>query len=207
MEKQQVFYIHGGDAFSKQDDFLRYLETKTIRDLPGEEQLKKWSSTFAEDLGDAYEVFAPAMPNSQNAKYAEWKIWFERHLEYLRDDVILVGWSLGGMFFTKYLIENDFPNQIKALFILAAPLTIEHENGEDGGDFLFDVSRVSELAEKASIIYVFHSKDDFVVPYDNALKYQEALPEAELVTFEDKNHFLIEEFPELLERIREAAGE
>ena len=47
-----------------------------------------------------------------------------------------------------------------------------------------------------------HSKDDFVVPYEHALKYKAALPEAELVTFEDKNHFLVEELPELVERIR-----
>ena len=47
-----------------------------------------------------------------------------------------------------------------------------------------------------------HSKDDFVVPYEHALKYKEALPEAALLTFEDKNHFLVEELPELLTEIR-----
>jgi pimeloyl-ACP methyl ester carboxylesterase len=50
-----------------------------------------------------------------------------------------------------------------------------------------------------------HSKDDFVVPYEHALKYKAALPAAELITFEDKNHFLVEELPELVQKIRNLA--
>lgn len=172
-----------------------------IRDLPGSEPLKKWSGTFREDLGDAYEVFMPAMPNSQNAKYEEWKIWFERYFEYLHDGVILVGWSQGGYFLAKYLIENEPPVTIKALFLLAAPFEKTDFGGEDGGDFAFDTERVGELAKKVGKIEIFHSKDDFLVPYEHALKYKAALPEAESVTFTDRNHFLIEQFPELAQHI------
>ncbi|MCA9362557.1 alpha/beta hydrolase [Candidatus Kaiserbacteria bacterium] len=205
MEKQQVFYIHGGDAYSKRGDFLESLKTREIRTLPWTEPLKKWTGTFVEDLGEEYEVFKPSMPCADNAKYDEWKIWFERHFEYLRDDIILVGWSQGGYFFAKYLTENDFPFTIKALFLLAAPLMTHNDNGEDGADFQFDYEKVGELTNKTDRIYIYHSKDDPIVPYDQALKYKELLPGAELVTFEDKNHFLIEEFPELLEKIREVS--
>ena len=76
------------------------------------------------------------------------------------------------------------------------------EDGDDGGDFLYDVSLVPTIADKVGSITLLHSKDDFVVPYDHVLKYRKALPEAELVTFEDKNHFLVEELPELIERIK-----
>ena len=204
MKKQQVFYIHGGDAFSDYGKFLEYLHAIPIRNLPGSEPLKKWSSTLAEDLGAEYEVFTPQMPNSLNSKYEEWKIWFERHFEYLRDDVILVGWSLGAYFLAKYLVENETPFKVKTLFLLA-PLFENNAfdpDGEDGGDFAFDTSQAGKLAKKASKIVIFHSKDDFCVPYEHALKYKAQLPEAELVTFEDKNHFLIEEFPELIEHIK-----
>lgn len=203
MDKQQVFYIHGGTAFSRYEDFLNHLRTKEIRDLPGTEPVRKWSSTFREDLGEEFEVFMPSMPNSQNAKYEEWKIWFERYFEHLHDEVILVGWSQGGYFLAKYLIENDVPFRIKALFLISAPFENADFGGEDGGDFAFDTSRVGELAKKAAKIYLFHSKDDFLVPYEHALKYKNGLSEAELITFEDKNHFLVEELPELLEKIRE----
>ena len=205
--KKQVIFIHGGNAFSNYENFLQYLGTKELRDLPGAESLKKWSGTLREDLGDEFEVFTPAMPNGQNAKYLEWKIWFERYVPYLRDGVILVGWSLGGYFLVKYLIENQLPISPRALFLVAAPFESEDFGGEDGGDFAFDTTRAGELSEKVSKIILFHSKDDFLVPYEHALKYQSALREAELMIFEDKNHFLLEKFPELLSKIREVGGD
>jgi len=209
MKKQQILYIHGGDAFSNYSNYLEYLKVIDISGLPDEpEPPKRWSKTLREDLGEDYEVFSPSMPNKLNAQYQEWKIWFERYFEYLHDDVVLIGWSLGGMFLAKYLVENDLPFKPKALFLLAAVYgdgSLLDESGEDGGDFLYDVTRLSEIFGKVGSVTIMHSKDDFVVPYEHALKYKAALPEATLLTFEDKNHFLVEEFPELLEKIREVA--
>ncbi len=202
--KQQVFYIHGADALTHYEDYLAYLRKIDITDLPwAEEAPKRWSKTLREDLGGEYVVFAPAMPNKLNAHYEEWKIWFERHFEYLQDDIILVGWSMGAYFFTKYLIENEFPFTVKALFLIAGPFeNTDSGDGEDGGDFAFDTTRVGELAGKAGQIFILHSEDDFVVPYAHALKYKSALPNAELLTFTDRNHFLQAEFPELVASIR-----
>ncbi len=210
MSKQQVFYIHGGDAFRDYDKYLKYLKVIDISGLPDEaETPKRWGKTLREDLGEEFEVFIPQMPNKLNASYQEWKIWFERYFEYLHDDVILVGWSLGGMFLAKYLIENDLPFKVKALFLLAAVYgdgSLVDESGEDGGDFVYDIARLPEITDKVGTITIMHSKDDFVVPYEHALKYKAALPEATLLTFEDKNHFLVEELPELLAEIRKVAG-
>ncbi|MEY3784441.1 MAG: hypothetical protein RLZZ230_763 [Candidatus Parcubacteria bacterium] len=200
--KQQVFYIHGGSAYSNYEAFLNTLKQRKLRDLPGMEIFQKWSNTLRADLGEKYEVFMPTMPNSQNAKYIEWKIWFELHFEYLQDDIIMVGWSQGGYFLVKYLLENNTPFSIKALFLVAAPFDFKEFTGEDGGDFGFDTTKVGELSENVNEIVICHSKDDFTVPYSHALEYKAALPEAELITFTDKNHFLVAEFPELLERLR-----
>ena len=201
--KQQVFYIHGGESYKNHYDFLERIETKDIWDLPGTESVKKWTSTLANDLGEDYEVFIPAMPNKQNASYEEWKIWFERHFEHLRVGVVVAGCSLGAMFLYKYFIENETPFDVKALILMAAPvpelLSVEER---DSGDFVYKTADVPTITSKASKIFIYHSKDDFLVPYEHALKYKAVLPEAELVTFEDKNHFLIEEFPELVEKIR-----
>ena len=200
--KKQVFYIHGGDSYSDHDAFLDDLRARIPRDLPNLPKLRKWTETFRDDLGAEYEVFMPSMPNSQNAKYEEWKIWFERHFEYLEGDVILVGWSLGGMFLTKYLLKEDIPFAINALILMAPPFESIEGEGDDCGDFAFDTDDLDRLAEKTENIVLIHSKDDFVVPYEHALKFKEALPKAELVTFEDKNHFLIPEFPELIVKIK-----
>lgn len=197
--------MHGGSAYSNYEAFLNDLKSEPVRDLPEAEPMKKWSNDLREGLGENFEVFAPSMPNSKNAKYEEWKIWFERYLPYMRDDLILLGWSQGAYFFAKYLIENPAPVKIDALFLLAAPFAPDDFGGEDGGDFAFDTGKANVLSEKVEKIFILHSKDDFVVPYEHALKYKEALPQAELVSFEDKNHFLVPEFPELLAHIRAVA--
>jgi predicted alpha/beta hydrolase family esterase len=202
MEKKQVFYIHGGESYTDYNQFLKRLETKDIWDLPSAESHKKWTNTFAADLGDEYEVFMPVMPNKNNAKYNEWKIWFEKHFEYLRNDVIFSGCSLGAMFLVRYLIEHDLPMKAKAIILMACPVQEDGFADDDSGSFRFENNDLPKLGEKADQIIIMHSKDDFLVPYHHAEIIHGAIDNSELVTFEDKNHFLVEELPELVERIR-----
>ncbi|MFT7507026.1 MAG: putative alpha/beta hydrolase family esterase [Acidimicrobiales bacterium] len=200
--KKQVVFIGGGDSYSNYDDYVRALENAPLRNLLGE-KTARWTDGLRDDLGDEYELYMIPMPNTDNAQYSEWKIWFEKHFEYLHHGAILVGWSLGGMFLVKYLIEKEAPFPINALFLLAAPCGIYDDGaGNDCGSFQFNPEALSIIPKKVSQISILHSKDDFVVPYEHALEYKEALPGAELVTFEDKNHFLVEELPELVEMIR-----
>jgi len=204
MEKQQVFYIHGGESYESHEDFLDRLLVRDIRDLPSAPKYTKWTKTLADELGEEYEVFMPQMPNGMNAKYVEWKIWFERHFEYLHDGVIMIGCSLGAMFLYKYYSENQLPFKTKELILMASPVPeLLPAEEKDCGDFVYLMADLNKLIKQSQHSTIMHSKDDFVVPYEHALKYKEVLPEAELVTFEDKNHFLVEELPELVERIRD----
>lgn len=203
MEKQQVFYIHGGESFVSQDDFLERLRTKDIWDLPTiEGKPPKWTEHFAADLGAGYEVFTPRMPNAQNASFEEWKTWFERHFAHLHDGLILIGCSLGAMFLAKYLSHNTTPFTIKALFIMAAPVAMNGFDLSDAADFTFTLDDVPGLKDRAERVYVWQSKDDFLVPYEHAIALADAIPGSELTMFEDKNHFLVPELPELIEAIK-----
>lgn len=200
-----MFYVHGGDSYSKYENFLQSLRTATVRNLPGRDSSAFWTKTLAEDLGEDYEVFMPAMPNKQNAQYEEWKIWFERHFEYLREEVILVGWSLGGMFLAKYLSENNPPFDIKSLYLLAAPCG-EYTQEQDDADclsFKFSAEVAGNIAKTAENIEIWHSEDDFVVPIVEAHWYKMHLPGAKLRIFKDKNHFLLPELPELIADIKQ----
>ncbi len=201
--KKQVVFIHGGDSFSRHEDFLQDLKTKTVRDLPNSESVQIWTKTLSEDLGDEFEVFMPVMPNKQNAQYDEWKIWFERYFEYLSDNVILVGWSLGGMFLAKYLSEKEFPYEIGSLYLLAAPSgEFTDETGNDCGSFHFSMENLVNLTRQVKKVNVWHSIDDFVVDYNQVLLYKKYLENTKFVTFEDKNHFLVPAFPELISSIK-----
>ena len=200
--KKQVLYIHGGDSFGKYEDFLQDLLTKTVRDPFGIERKSIWAESFRESLGD-FEVLMPKMPNSQNAQYEEWKVWFERYFEFLRDDVVLVGWSLGGMFLAKYLSEEKFPFKIKVVYLLGAPSgEFTDESGNDCASFKFSMENLANLTRQVEKVNVWHSEDDFIVPFKEFELYKNFVLEAKFISFTNKNHFLIPDFPELIDSIK-----
>ena len=137
------------------------------------------------------------MPCQDNAKYAEWKIWFERLFPFVEDGTILLGGSLGGIFLAKYLSENKFPKKIKALFLVAAP----HSDME--GSISFDLKKpLQNVKEQCDNIHLYQSQDDPEVNFAEVEKYQKELPGAKLHIFEDRGHFLQEHFPEIVAEIK-----
>jgi len=201
--KKQVLVIHGGETFASYEDYLKYLQNYELDLEKIEEKSKGWKRHLQEDLGDEFEVIQPQMPSPRNAKYAEWKVWLEKYTPFLRDDIILIGNSLGAIFWAKYLSENNLPVKISQIHLVAAPF--DNNNREDCEydliDFNFskDLSRVEKQAKN---IFLYQSKDDPVVPFIDLEKYSKELPSARKVIFEDKGHFSIEEFPEIIENIK-----
>ncbi|MGM5485515.1 MAG: alpha/beta hydrolase [Nanobdellota archaeon] len=194
---QQIMMIHGGTTFRKKEDYINFLKTRDI----SIEDKKRWSDDYIkEELSDC-KIIKPRMPLKEDAKYEDWKIHFERHLPYLEDNIILIGTSLGGIFLAKYLSENIFPKRILSVYLIAPPFD-DTIKGEDlaGG---FELKEDLKLIEKnCSNITLMFSKDDDVVPVEHAEKYREKI-NAEIIKFGSRNgHFDIEEFPELVERIR-----
>lgn len=193
----QVLVIHGGDSFATQEEYLAYLESCTVELSDGSG--KGWKAGLADALGAEYHVTLPRMPNSLNAKYEEWKIWFEKYIPLLEDGAVLVGHSLGGSFLAKYLSKEEFPKRIGGTFLVAPPY-----DQDDGRKLVeFDAPASLALLEKqGGEIFLYHSKDDPVVEFSELAKFQAALPSAHVRVFEDRGHFLQDEFPELVEDIR-----
>lgn len=203
---RQVFVIHGGTSvFSKYDDFLELLRTRTI-DIEKSKGWRDWKGRLPESLGEEYEVISPRMPNRENARYLEWKIWFERHIPFMRDGVILVGHSLGSIFLAKYLSEENMPTSIRATFLVAAPYDVGGSGkwARDMGEFTLPPS-LEKLAVQGGRIFLYHSTDDKVVQYEELAKYQKQLPDAATRTFTDRGHFHQEDFPEIVEDIQSLA--
>lgn len=203
---QQVFYVHGGESFARREDFLARLSTKGIWDLPQVAAAGKWTDTLRTDLGPGFEVFMPQMPNKQNARYDEWTLWFSRHFTYLRDGVVLVGCSLGGMFLLKYLLTEPFPYKIKALYLMATPVGLPNFDSGDCFDFVTPIAEVGRLRSVVSgQIYIWHSTDDFVVPIEHSEALHRALPGSTFTRFTDKNHFILPTLPELVTDLQKLA--
>jgi uncharacterized protein len=196
---RQVIVIHGGETFATYDKYLAFLRAYEIDD-PALVSPKGWKDNLAERLGDGFQVLQPKMPNKLNASYAEWSIWFEKYLPYAQDDVILVGHSLGGIFLAKWLAENEFPKRIAATFLIAAPA--EATGPEDSlADFVLPED-LFPFAKQGGRIVLYFSKDDPVVPVSHKDIYVRRIPRAETMLFQERGHFLQEEFPELVAAIK-----
>ena len=196
---KQVVIIHGGTTFTTYRDYIKYLETRELS-LDRIRPALDWKATIGTDLGKNYDVIAPKMPNNTNAKYKEWKIWFERITHLLGDEVILVGHSLGGVFLAKFLSESNLPAKIKAVFLVAAPFDDSDIEDEDLTEFKLPKS-LANISSQASKIYLLHSKDDPVVPFSHLEKYSQALPGAKKVIFKNNGHFRQPTFPEIAKLI------
>lgn len=192
---KQVIVIHGGDSFNTYEEYLNSLKNWPVKKdsfMPKYD----WKTTLQEKLGSEFEILQPRMPNKQNSKYSEWKIWFERMFPFMYEEVILVGHSLGAMFLVKYLADNTLPNKIFALHLVAAP----HNKTADIGDFAVPED-LSNISKQVKDIYFYHSKDDPIVPFSELAVYQKALPNAESITFDNLGHLFQAEFPELIENL------
>lgn len=200
--KQQIFVIHGGDTFNTNQEYLSSLEKfeANLEKL----QKKGWKDSLSESLGSDYDVYLVKMPNAFNAKYKEWKLWFEKYLPLLNDNLILIGHSLGAIFLAKYLSEETISRKIKATFLVSAPFD-KDDIGRDDIRKLpeFAIEKpLTKLAEQTGELYMYHSKDDPVVFYSEFERYSEQLPNAHMKSFEDRQHFNQETFPEIIEDIR-----
>lgn len=197
--KQQVVAIHGGTSFDTHEEYIDFIKTRELT-LEKLKQCEDWKISLPNALGDGFEVLLPKMPNGTNAKYEEWKIWFERCSDFMTDGVILIGHSLGGIFLAKYLSENDFPKRITATILVAAPYD-DTSTVESLNDFSLPAS-LEQLGKQGGKIYLVHSHDDPVVPLAEAKQYQQVLPDAQVMAFPDRGHFNQSEFPELVALLR-----
>ena len=197
--KKQVVVIHGGSAFTPNQKCLERLATKNA--TADDFKIRNgWKENLQNDLGSGFEVFNPRMPNGQDAKYQEWRIWFEKMFPFLSDEVLLVGHSLGGLFLLKYLSETVFPKKIKALVTVAAPYEGREGKHAKNSNFFFS-ENFANIEKQAENISLFHSKDDKIVPFNDFEIYKQKLPNAKVFYFEDKGHFNINLIPELIEII------
>ena len=195
--KKQIIIIHGGTTFDTYQEYMTYLQSAklTLERI----NFKDWKENLSSAMPD-FEIIYSKMPNMKNARYLEWKIWFEKLFSLLHDNVVLVGHSLGGIFLAKYLSENTFPKKIASLHLVAACYDTEVIK-DSLADFAL-TRTVENISEQVKKIFIYQSRDDDQVAFADAEKYKRDLPSATFVVFEDKGHFIQKEFPELVENIR-----
>jgi len=199
MKKTQIFIIHGGNTMKNRKDYLRYLKTRKI----SIEKKANWATDYLnKELGKKFEIIRPRMPLQDNANYDDWKIHFERHFPYLKNNIILMGNSLGGIFLAKYLSEHKFPKKILSTYLVCPPFDNTLSQEDLAGGFKLK-SDLFLLEKNSKNLYLMFSRDDKVVPVSHAEKYRKKLKKAKIIIYKSKNgHFRVPTFPAIVKLIK-----
>ena len=194
--KKQVVVIHGGGVFANYKEYIAFLKKREINIKHNGD----WKKYLGGKLGKGFEVIYPEMPNYSNARYLEWKIWFEKLFPFLENKVVLIGHSLGAVFLARYLSENQFPKKILATILVAAPYDDKKSIARSAGFVL--KKDLSQLQNQSGKLIFYHSRDDKLVPFECFEGYKEFLPEANFKELKGRGHFQQNSFPEIIREIR-----
>jgi len=179
MTKRQVLFIHGGggEAFEEDGALVRSLR---------------------EVLGPDFEVAYPEMPDGAAPEYGTWSATISRELSALDGGVILVGHSLGASILLKHLSEEQVDEPIAGVFLIATPYwrTVDWNVAE----FELREDFPAVLPEDVPI-FLYHSRDDEVVPFAHLALYAGRLPGASVREFDDRGHQLGDDLSEVAEDI------
>jgi valyl-tRNA synthetase/very-short-patch-repair endonuclease/predicted alpha/beta hydrolase family esterase len=193
--KANVVLIHGGEVWQDKETYRNKIESGELNWLwyKSKHGSKK---TYKSDLKDFCQennisFIDPQMPNKSNADYTKWKMVFEQSRPFITSETILVGHSLGSMFLTKYLNENEI--NCKAVFLVSGGLWSESEQNIEDFDTDWGLdSNFSNLKSLGNKVFIVHSKDDKVVEFQRSVELKSKLPDANFVELEGFGHLNIE---------------
>lgn len=193
--------IHGGMTFKNEKDYLHWLKTRKV----STEKRPYWEADLERKLEKKFEIIRPRMPLQDNAKYRDWEIAFERYLPFLRNNFILTGSSLGGIFLAKYLSEHKLPKKALSVFLVCAPFDGTLPTEDLVGGFKLKAN-LSFTQKNCRNLHILFSKDDDIVPASHAEKYRKKLKKAHIVVYKSKGgHFTVPTFPEIIKMIESDA--
>lgn len=178
--KRQVLFIHGGGQGAYEAD-------------------KELAANLRDELGAAYDVRCPEMPDEESPEYEAWKEEIEQELATLDGEVILVGHSLGALILLKYVSEVKMGKPVAGLFLVATPYV-----GTGGWEFEEDALR-EDFAAKLPLrlpVFLYHSHDDEVVPFAHLALYEAKLPQATIHEFDGRGHQFDNDLSEVARAIK-----
>lgn len=167
--KQQILFIQGGGegAYEEDGQLVAYLRRT---------------------LGTAYEVRYPRMRSESDPDYQRWKPQIKEASAMLEAHVILIGHSLGGSFLLKYLVEEKIEATIAGLFLLATPYWGGTGWRYEGYEKAALPDDFASKLPSGMPIFLYHSRDDKIVPFAHLGLYAGKLPHAGIRAFDERGH-------------------
>lgn len=181
---RQILFIHGGGEGSYEED-------------------GKLAASLQDKLGAAYDVRYPKMPDEDSPGYGSWKDRIAKELAGMDSEVILVGHSLGASILLKYLSEEEVAKTVTGIFLAAPPYwgTEDWEIEE----YALQKDFASKLLEGPSL-FVYHSRDDEVVPFEHLALYAESLPRTTIRELDGRGHQFDDDLSEVAQDIERVSA-
>lgn len=173
----QVLLIHGGGAGAFVADAVL-------------------AASLGDGLGDGYALRYPQMPDEGRPMYAAWRGQIARELAAMEGVVFLVGHSLGGSMLLKYLAEGGAEQAmapiparltLAGLFLVAAPCWGAPDWEVD--EYALPEGFAARLPPGLPV-FLYHCRDDAVVPFAHLALYAQHLPQATLRAIDQGGHQL-----------------
>ena len=184
--KSNVFIFHGTEGYPEENWF-------------------PWLKGELEEKG--CRVFVPQFPSPPliPAKISEWFEVLKNYEQYIDENTILIGHSLGGVFALRVLEKLEHP--VKAVFLISAPIGVkpilnyDRDNSFSGFDFDWE-----KIKSNSKSFTVFHSDNDPYVGLENGKELAKNLG-GELSFVLKAGHFNTPagytKFPDLLKKVEE----
>jgi predicted alpha/beta hydrolase family esterase len=154
-------------------------------------------------LREDHVVLYPRMPEPESPEYELWKLTLVRELSALDDELILIGHSLGASVLLKFLSEEPCEKCIIGLFLVASPYF--GVRGWEADEYVLKPDFEKNLSRIPNI-FLYHSRNDNVVPFNHLVQFAEKLPHAVSRIFENRGHLFTTGLPELVDDIRNLSG-
>jgi len=149
---------------------------------------EKLAVSLQHALGAEYNVVYPHMPDEDDPQYTTWAAQISEEQAALGDKAIIVGHSVGGAVLLRHLSEAKIDKPVAGLFIIAAP----YWGAEDWQADL----------PAALPVFLYHSRDDSVVPFAHLAQFAEKFPQATLREFDGRGHQFNHDLSEVAEDIK-----
>lgn len=161
---KEVLFIHGAGRGAHDEDGKLVASLKNV-------------------LGSEYQIRYPQMPNEGVPQYAPWKAQILVELAAIEGKPFLVGHSLGGSVLVKALAEEKV--DAAGLFVIASP----YWGAEDWEVEEYQLpENFAARLPKGLPIFLYHSRDDEIVPFEHQAIYAEKLPQATVRQFDGRGH-------------------
>ena len=166
-------------------------------------KLNFWPWLIDELKKRGHEVVAPQLPDAENPDEQAWTEALLEEVKNVDDETIVIGHSLGGAMALRFLEAVEARSTPKACLLISTPWMIQSDKFR--GFFMSELD-FEVLMWKVSRFALLHSKDDDVIPFDHAQKYEKVL-HAKLHETEEAGHFKGESYPVMLKVIDELVNE